>query len=137
MSVPFTIDPRILADSRPLASLPLSDLLLKDDARYPWLLMLPRRAGVSEIIDLAEDDRALLLAEIALVSTALKTATGCLKLNIAAFGNVVPQLHVHVIARFANDAAWPQPVWGIGEAVAYQPADRDRLVARIRAALPA
>ena len=137
MSAPFTIDPRILADSRPLASLPLSDLLLKDDARYPWLLMLPRRAGVSEIIDLAEDDRALLLAEIALVSTALKTATGCLKLNIAAFGNVVPQLHVHVIARFANDAAWPQPVWGIGEAVAYQPADRDRLVARIRAALPA
>ena len=90
-----------------------------NDARFPWLLLVPRRAGMTEIIDLAGPDRTALFEEIVAVSTALRAATGCDKLNVAALGNSVAQLHVHVIARFHGDAAWPKPVWGSGAAVAY------------------
>jgi diadenosine tetraphosphate (Ap4A) HIT family hydrolase len=134
---PFALDPRIAADSVPVLSWMLSDLRLMNDSRFPWLLLVPRRAGVAEIIDLDQWDQAELLREIATVSAALKAVTACDKLNVAALGNRVRQLHVHVIARFASDAAWPRPVWGIGAAVAYVEADRDRLVTQIRAALPA
>jgi diadenosine tetraphosphate (Ap4A) HIT family hydrolase len=133
----FLIDPRLAADTLPLARLALSDLRLINDARFPWLLLIPRRAGISEIIDLSDRDGAALLREVASVSTALKAVTACDKLNVAALGNMVRQLHVHVVARFAGDAAWPKPVWGAGEAVAYRAAERDRLIERIRAALPA
>jgi diadenosine tetraphosphate (Ap4A) HIT family hydrolase len=107
-----------------------------NDARFPWCLLVPRRIGASELIDLNGADRLVLLDEVAGVSKALKTATLCDKLNVAALGNMVPQLHVHVIARFAKDAAWPRPVWGAGAAVAYDPAERDRLVERLNAVLP-
>jgi diadenosine tetraphosphate (Ap4A) HIT family hydrolase len=90
-----------------------------------------------EIIDLAKADRAALFEEINAASAALRTATRCDKLNVAALGNQVRQLHVHVVARFAGDAAWPGPVWGAGAAVAYEAAARDRLVAAVRSALPA
>jgi diadenosine tetraphosphate (Ap4A) HIT family hydrolase len=134
---PFSIDPRLAADSTPVRSLGLSDLRLMNDARFPWLLLVPRRAGMTEIIDLAKADRAVLFEEIVAVSTALRAATACDKLNVAALGNSVAQLHVHLIARFHGDAAWPKPVWGGGAAVAYESAARDRLVASILAALPA
>jgi len=106
-----------------------------NDARFPWLILVPR-VEATEIIDLAAPDRARLLDEIVTVSTALRNATHCDKLNVAALGNLVRQLHVHVVARLTTDAAWPRPVWGIGEAVAYQPADRDRLAGQILGALP-
>jgi len=133
----FILDARLAADSVAVQSLPLCDLRLMNDARFPWLLLIPRRAGASEIVDLQEADRLMLFEEITFVSIALRTATVCHKLNVAAIGNIVPQLHVHVVARFRQDAVWPQPVWGFGETVAYEEAARDRLVARIRAALPA
>ena len=131
----FTLDPRLEADSLPVAALGLCDLRLMRDARFPWLILVPRREGAAEIIDLGEDDRAALLGEISAVSVALKSITACDKLNVAALGNMVRQLHVHVIARFTTDAAWPNPVWGSGNAVAYDAAERDRLIARLRSAL--
>jgi diadenosine tetraphosphate (Ap4A) HIT family hydrolase len=133
----FILDSRLASDTFAVATLALCDLRLMKDARFPWLLLVPRKAGAAEIIDLDMAERAELLSEIASVSTALKTVTQCHKLNVAALGNVVRQLHVHVIARFENDAAWPKPVWGVGEAIAYDEATRDRLIGRLRAALPA
>ena len=115
----FALDPKLAADSVRSASSALSDLRLMNDARFPWLLLVPRRAGAGEIIDLDKPDRAALFEEIIAVSAALRTATHCDKLNVAALGNQVRQLHVHVIARFDGDAAWPGPVWGAGAAVAY------------------
>ena len=131
----FTLDPRLAADSMPVARLGLSDLRLMNDARFPWLLLVPRRAGMAEIIDMEKPDRARLFEEIVAAMGALKAATGCDKLNVAALGNQVRQLHVHVIARFQGDAAWPGPVWGTGAAVAYDEATRDRLIADLAAAL--
>lgn len=134
MSMPITV-PEINADSTSIATLDLSDLRLMNDSRFPWLILVPC-VEATEIIDLSGEDRTRLLDEIVIVSTALRDVTQCYKLNIAALGNLVRQLHVHLIARFTTDAAWPKPVWGVGEALAYPPADRDRLVSQILAALP-
>ncbi len=132
----FVLDPRLDADTTPVAELGLSTLRLARDARFPWLILVPRRGGMVEIIDLEDGDRAILFDEITGVSRALRDVTGCDKLNVAALGNQVRQLHVHVIARFETDPAWPGPIWGRGEAVAYEAAARDRLVARLRESLP-
>lgn len=137
MTTEYALDARLKADTTSVGTLGLCELLLMNDARFPWLLLVPRRAGVREIIDLAGGDQQALLSEIVLASNALKSATGCHKLNVAALGNVVPQLHVHVIGRFSDDPAWPRPVWGVGEAVAYETAARDKLVRRLIAVLPA
>ena len=132
----FLLDPRLAADTTAVAELELCTLRLSKDARFPWLILVPKRAGMAEIIDLDAMDRAILLDEIVLVSEALRAATRCHKLNVAALGNQVRQLHIHVIARFEGDAAWPRPVWGAGEPVAYEAAARDRLVAALRETLP-
>lgn len=132
----FHLDPRLEADTTAVAELELCTLRLSKDARFPWLILVPKRAGMAEIIDLDAMDRAILFDEIVLVSEALRGETRCHKLNVAALGNQVRQLHVHVIARFEGDAAWPRPVWGAGEPVAYEPAARDRLVAALRETLP-
>lgn len=128
----FTLHPRLAADTYPLGDLPLSRLLLMNDKRFPWLILVPRREEIREIIDLKPPERALLIEEIAEVSTALQTVTGCHKLNVAALGNMVPQLHIHVIARFEADTAWPGPVWGSGVADAYEISDSERLIAGVR-----
>ena len=133
----FALDPKIAAVSIGIATLGLSELRLMNDERFPWLLLVPQRAGAVEMIDLEKPDRAALFEEITAVSGALRTATHCDKLNVAALGNQVRQLHVHIVARFEGDAAWPGPVWGVGDAVAYEDARRDRLIASIRSALPA
>ena len=129
---PWTLHPQLESDAGAVGDLPLSRLLLANDANYPWLLLVPRRAGASEIIDLAESDQIQLATEIAAVSRALKAVASCDKLNVAALGNVVPQLHVHVIARRRGDPAWPKPVWGAAPARDYDPAARERLVAALR-----
>lgn len=112
MSVSFDLDPRLAEASVPLGDLSLSAVRLMRDGNYPWLLLVPRRSHVVEVVDLGEDDRLQLMREIGFASAALKRVTGCDKLNVASIGNRVAQLHVHVIARFASDAAWPDPVWG-------------------------
>ena len=131
----FPIDPRLAADTHVIGALPFSELLLMDDARFPWVILVPRIAGARELIDLDEGDQRLLLGEIDRVARALESLFSPDKLNIAALGNVVPQLHVHVIARFTNDVAWPHPVWGRGERVAYTASERDARIAALRDAL--
>lgn len=109
----FVLDPRLDADTLLVLDWPLCRVLRMNDRAYPWLILVPRRNGVREIIDLAEADQRVLLGEIARASRALRSALKPEKLNVAALGNVTPQLHVHVIARFTEDPAWPRPVWGV------------------------
>ena len=127
----FSLDPRLAADTLPVADLPLSAVLLARDANYPWLIMVPRRAGLMEIVDLGETHRATLMREIAGVSEALRAAVRCDKLNVAALGNSVPQLHVHVIARRHDDAAWPKPIWGAAPAKAYAEGEAEALASKL------
>jgi diadenosine tetraphosphate (Ap4A) HIT family hydrolase len=115
----FTLDARLIADTHPVGDLEFSRVLLMNDARFPWLILVPRRADLHELIELPREDQHLLLDEINRCAHALRALEKPDKLNVAALGNVVAQLHVHVIARFANDAAWPRPVWGCGERAAY------------------
>ncbi|MET0225303.1 MAG: HIT domain-containing protein [Dokdonella sp.] len=135
--MPFALDPRLAADTYDIGELPLSRLLLMDDARYPWLILVPRIAGARELIDLDSNDRNVLLDEVSAVGFALEEWLRPDKLNIAALGNVVAQLHLHVIARTTIDAAWPQPVWGHGERVAYTAAQASERVGVLRHALQA
>ena len=129
------LDPRLAADTHPVGDLPLSRLLLMDDARFPWLILVPRIAGARELIDLDESDQHTLLSEVAAVGRAFEALLKPDKLNIAALGNVVAQLHVHVIARYASDAVWPHPVWGRGERVAYSATARRARIEALHDAL--
>ncbi len=143
----FTLHPRLAADTLPIGRLSLSSLLLMNDATYPWLILVPERAEVREIHELSAADRALLIEEIAQVSLALTEApvSGespdasariiADKINVAALGNVVPQLHVHVIARSIGDPAWPGPVWGKAPPRAYTTDAADAMIATIAARL--
>ena len=123
------LHPQLADDTAPVIELPLCEVRLMDDANHPWLVLVPRVADMVEIIDLDTAQRTQLTAEIDAASRALKALFKPHKLNIAALGNLVPQLHVHVIARFEDDPAWPAPVWG---RVAARPYTPDALVARIR-----
>lgn len=119
-------------DTINIGDLPLSRVLVIKDANYPWLLLVPRRAETIELIDLDETDQAQLTTEINCVARALKDVTRPDKLNIAALGNVVPQLHVHIIARRTSDAAWPRPVWGVVPPLDYDPQDAETFVTALR-----
>lgn len=132
---PFRLDPRLEADGPALLDLPLCHVRLVDDQRFFWIVLIPRRAGLVEITDLDADARALLMEEIAALGAALKAASGCAKLNVAALGNMVPQLHVHVVGRDPGDAAWPGPVFGVGTRVPLGPQGLAARAAAIRAAL--
>lgn len=129
----FVLDPRLEAESSPVGELGLCKVRLVDDARFPWLVLVPKRAGLVEIIDLGSTDLVRLIEEIAAASGVLEAVTSAHKLNVAALGNVVRQLHVHIIARFETDAAWPAPVWGKGERVPYQPVARAEFSGKLRA----
>ncbi len=133
----FALDPRLAADALPIGDLALSRALLMNDARYPWLILVPRRVGLSEIVDLAEQDRAVLIEEIAAASVFLRALPHVDKLNVGALGNVVKQLHVHVLGRAVGDPAWPGPAWGVGKAERYAPETAAALVVQARAALGA
>jgi len=131
----FALHPQLAADTTFVAALPLCDVLLMNDANYPWLILVPRRADLREVIDLDDASQALLMREIAAASRALRACFAPHKLNVAALGNQVAQLHVHVIARATDDAAWPNPVWGRVPARPYDEAARDDRLARLRAEL--
>ena len=131
------LHPQLADDTHPLAQFPLCELRLMDDANHPWLILVPRVEDAVEVIDLDAARQAQLMQEIDRASRALQVAVKPHKLNVAALGNVVPQLHVHVIARFQDDIAWPRPVWGMATAQPYSP---ELLIARVemlRAALKA
>lgn len=131
----FTLDSRLEKDSVLVTRLGLCQLRLMDDSRWPWLLLVPQRPDVQELFDLAPLDQAMLTFETNLVAEMFKKMKGGTKINVAAIGNIVRQLHVHVIARYENDANWPGPVWGFGARQPYAEADRKALVKQILDAL--
>lgn len=128
----FTLHERLAADTLALGRLGLCRLLLMNDANWPWLILVPEVADVREIHELEAAQRAALMDEITLASRVLADAFRPDKINVAALGNVVPQLHVHVVARFRSDPAWPAPIWGRVPARPYSPAEADDVIARIR-----
>jgi diadenosine tetraphosphate (Ap4A) HIT family hydrolase len=129
---PWSLHPQLARDTVSLGDLPLARVLVVNDANWPWLLLVPRRRGVREIIDLDEVEQGQLMTEITRVARAMKSVTACDKLNIAALGNVVSQLHVHIIARREGDAGWPRPVWGAAPAVAYEKAVLEQFMEDLR-----
>lgn len=133
----FTLDPRFAADAVHVATLGLSQVLLMDRRAWAWVVLVPQLPDLRELIDMTDADRRLLGDEVALVSRVLQATVPCDKLNVASFGNVVSQLHVHVIARVTGDTAWPRPVWAVDAPEGYDPAARDDLVVRLRARLGA
>jgi diadenosine tetraphosphate (Ap4A) HIT family hydrolase len=106
-------------------------VLLANDSQYPWLILVPMKNGIKEIIDLSEDEQQLLWQESAKISHILTALYSPDKLNVAALGNMVPQLHIHHVVRFTNDAAWPAPIWGQHPAVAYETDKIDQIKAAI------
>ncbi|MGJ5175589.1 HIT family protein [Bradyrhizobium oligotrophicum] len=128
----WSLHPQLAKDTIDIGDLPLSRVLVIKDANYPWLLLVPRREGAVEIIDLDEVAQAQLMTEITRVSRALKDVTECDKLNVAALGNMVPQLHVHIIARRTGDVAWPRPVWGVAPPVPHDPQEVAHFISAIR-----
>jgi diadenosine tetraphosphate (Ap4A) HIT family hydrolase len=135
MHATFELHPRLAADCIVLGDLPLSRLLLMNDSRFPWCILVPRQAGLRELHELHAADGAKLFAELDRVSRALIDCCGAYKLNVGALGNLVPQLHVHVVARQPEDAAWPGPVWGSGPAVPYAADAASALATRLSMAL--
>lgn len=129
------LDERLADDTHPVASLPLCELRLMDDANYPWLVLVPRIVDAVELVDLDAGQRHRLTDEVDLAARALRTLFRPHKLNVAALGNLVPQLHVHVIARFEGDPAWPAPVWGRVAARAYSPEALVDRIGRLQAVL--
>lgn len=124
----FALNPRLANDTFEIGALELSRLLLMNDATYPWVILVPQRNDVRELYELTVADRRLLMDEIARVSETLVHVFQPDKLNVAALGNIVPQLHVHLVARFATDASWPDPIWGKHPAKTYAPREAERLM---------
>ena len=132
---PFDLHPQLAADGLFLVDWPLCRVLRMNDRTYPWLILVPRMPGAREVIDLTEGDQQTLMREIARASAALKTLRRPHKLNVAALGNMVPQLHVHVIGRSETDPAWPKPVWGIAPANPFPPLEAEMEIAAWRSVL--
>jgi len=131
-SAGWSLHAQLEKDTINVGDLPLSRVLVIKDANYPWLLLVLRRAAAVEIIDLDEVEQAQLMTETTRVARALKDITKCDKLNIAALGNLVPQLHVHVIARRSSDVAWPRPVWGVMPPLAHDAEEVQNFISALR-----
>ncbi len=129
----FTLHPQLAADTLPVGDLPLCRLLLMDNANFPWLILVPRRAGLRELFDLEPHEYTEAMQETRMVAEKFSTHTGAHKMNIAALGNMVPQLHIHIIARFEHDVAWPAPIWNsLASPHAYGATESQALIAAIR-----
>lgn len=132
----FVLHPRLMADTAGIADWSLSRVLLMNDKRFPWIILVPRRPELGELFDLDESARGVLIGEITRVSEHLKGwakgRSGCDRINVGVIGNMVPQLHVHVVARVKGDPAWPGAVWGVGKAVSYGAAELSRVVTELR-----
>ena len=126
----FALDPRLAADTVEVGDLALCRVLLMDDARFPWLILVPRRADLTEFTDLPDPDAATLWQEIRIATGVMQALAKPDKVNVAALGNVVAQLHVHVVGRFRSDPAWPGPVWGFGTRTPYPLHARAQLIER-------
>ena len=131
----FVLDPRLARDTTLLMKLGLCQLRLMEDSRWPWVLLVPQRRGISEIFDMTPLDQTMLTFESVIAAQAVKEATECHKINIGALGNQVPQFHLHIIARNEGDPAWPGPVWGHGQAVPWTQSARTDFTERLLKAL--
>lgn len=131
----FTLHPQLAADTFLVTDLQLCRVLLMNDAQYPWLIAVPRIPGLTELDELTPQQAALFMEESRQMLSVLRSLNSPDKLNVAALGNMVPQLHVHHVARFKTDAAWPRPIWGVHAPVAYTDSERDTQLQRLRAAL--
>jgi diadenosine tetraphosphate (Ap4A) HIT family hydrolase len=131
----FELDPRLEQDTVPIGKFDLSLVLMHRDANYPWCILVPQREGVREIHHLDVEDQVQLIKESSHLAEVMTDIFRPTKMNVAALGNMVPQLHVHHIARFKEDAAWPRPVWGAVEAKEYDEEELARRVRRLRSAL--
>lgn len=134
MTDTFVLDPRLEAETIPVGGLALSSVLLMDDSRFPWLILVPRRAGASELTDLPEAEAVDLMREVRMAAGVMLAMSQPDKVNVAALGTVVAQLHVHVVGRYRSDPAWPGPVWGYGARIPY-PAHAAAALAERAAAL--
>lgn len=133
----FTLDPQLEKDTCTVGHLPLSMVLLAKDANYPWCILVPKREGIREIHHLSIEDQTQFLQESAALARVMESVFQPFKMNVAALGNMVPQLHIHHIARFKDDAAWPKPIWGMVPAVSYKSEHRQQRLTHIRKALHA
>lgn len=133
----FTLHERLAADTLPVIDLTLCTVRLMNDSQYSWLILIPRRMDIVEYTQLSKEDLAQLWAEVEHVTRVLQNYTQADKMNLGALGNMVPQLHVHIIARFRNDAAWPGPVWGAHPAVPYEKEALDTCISALQKALKA
>lgn len=131
----FTLDERLERDSELVTVLGLCQLRLMKDSRWPWLMLVPQRDGLTEIFELTPLDQTLLTFETNAVAAALKEATGASKINVGALGNIVGQLHVHIVARTEGDPNWPGPIWGHGSAVPYASGESPELLKKLIEAL--
>jgi len=131
----FQLDARLAADTVFIATCSLCEIRLMNDSRWPWLILVPRVRGAQEIHDLSLTEQAQITTETSRVATALKAHTKCTKINTGALGNIVRQLHIHVIARNENDPNWPGPVWGYGEREEYEIVDLENTVRGLQSAL--
>lgn len=133
----FSISPGITRSASPLLDLPLCTVLLKEDARWPWLILVPRREGMEALLDLEPADLAACMDEMRDAFNAIRREAGVERVNMGVLGNVVPQLHIHIVGRWAGDPAWPGPVWGVEGKVAYETGARAALVGRLAERLTA
>jgi diadenosine tetraphosphate (Ap4A) HIT family hydrolase len=132
----FTLHPQLAADCLPVGDFALCRVLLMNNRNFPWLVLVPKREGLRELFDLSSEDYAQTMTEIRRIAETFRVLTNADKMNIAALGNIVPQLHIHVIARYENDDAWPNPVWNSGVAASAYSAEESRsFITKIRAAL--
>lgn len=131
----FQLDERLARDSVLITKLGLCQLRVQNDKRWPWLVLVPQRGNMVEMFDLTPLDQALLTFETNQVASALKQLTGATKINVGALGNIVRQLHVHVVARTEGDASWPGPIWGQGTPVPYTDEDRNDFMTKLVGAL--
>lgn len=131
----FELDPRLARDTELVESFGLCQLRMMKDSRWPWFMLVPQRNDVSELFELTPLDQALLTFETNMVGVALKTVTGATKINVGALGNIVRQLHVHVVARSEGDPNWPGPIWGFGQSVPYEPGEQHEFITQLVEAL--
>ena len=131
----FILDPKLEKDSALVCLLNLSQVRLHNNAAFPWIVLIPQKANMVELIDLSQEDQIELLREITITSRALQEIVQPDKLNVANLGNIVSQLHVHVIARFRDDKAWPHPVWNSGINSEYSDTDVQRIIQLLRVKL--
>jgi diadenosine tetraphosphate (Ap4A) HIT family hydrolase len=131
----FELNPQLAKDTHEIGQFALCEVLLMNDDRYPWVILVPRRQGIEEIFQLSADDQQQLLKESSFVSAAMSALFSAHKMNVAALGNMVEQLHVHHVARFNTDASWPNPIWGRGDSIPYSDLAVKAMLSQLKQAL--